>query len=90
MFAKQGQQTAELRLNPEDLGQVHISLKLDNDQAQLQMVSAHGHVRAALEAALPVLRTSLAGPERDACCCCWDEDCCCPAKLSLLTLLCVS
>ncbi|HHZ8845039.1 TPA: flagellar hook length control protein FliK [Enterobacter cloacae] len=60
LFAKQGQQTAELRLNPEDLGQVHISLKLDNDQAQLQMVSAHGHVRAALEAALPVLRTSLA------------------------------
>ena len=60
LFAKQGQQTAELRLNPEDLGQVHISLKLDNDQAQLQMVSAHSHVRAALEAALPVLRTSLA------------------------------
>ncbi|HCM9138497.1 TPA: flagellar hook length control protein FliK [Enterobacter cloacae] len=60
LFAKQGQQTAELRLNPVDLGQVHISLKLDNDQAQLQMVSAHGHVRAALEAALPVLRTSLA------------------------------
>ncbi|MFT2950608.1 flagellar hook-length control protein FliK, partial [Klebsiella pneumoniae] len=60
LFTKQGQQTAELRLNPEDLGQVHISLKLDNDQAQLQMVSAHSHVRAALEAALPVLRTSLA------------------------------
>lgn len=60
LFTKQGQQTAELRLHPEDLGQVHITLKLDDNQAQLQMVSAHSHVRAALEAALPVLRTSLA------------------------------
>jgi flagellar hook-length control protein FliK len=60
MFTKQGQQTAELRLHPEDLGQVQITLKLDDNQAQLQMVSAHSHVRAALEAALPVLRTSLA------------------------------
>jgi flagellar hook-length control protein FliK len=59
LFTKQGQQTAELRLHPEDLGQVQISLKLDDNQAQLQMVSAHSHVRAALEAALPVLRTSL-------------------------------
>ena len=60
LFTKQGQQTAELRLHPEDLGQVQISLKLDDNQAQLQMVSSHSHVRAALEAALPVLRTSLA------------------------------
>lgn len=60
LFTKQGQQTAELRLHPEDLGQVQISLKLDDNQAQLQMVSPHSHVRAALEAALPVLRTSLA------------------------------
>ena len=60
LFTKQGQQMAELRLHPEDLGQVQISLKLDDNQAQLQMVSAHSHVRAALEAALPVLRTSLA------------------------------
>lgn len=60
LFTKQGQQTAELRLHPEDLGQVQITLKLDDNQAQLQMVSAHSHVRAALEAALPVLRMSLA------------------------------
>jgi hypothetical protein len=40
---EQGQQTAELRLHPEDLGQVQISLKLDDNQAQLQMVS-HSHV----------------------------------------------
>lgn len=39
---------------------MQISLKLDDNQAQLQMVSPHSHVRAALEAALPTLRTSLA------------------------------
>ncbi len=60
LFTRQGQQTAELRLHPEDLGQVQITLKLDDNQAQLQMVSGHSHVRAALEAALPVLRTQLA------------------------------
>lgn len=60
LFTRQGKQSAELRLHPEDLGQVQISLKLDDNQAQLQMVSPHSHVRAALEAALPTLRTSLA------------------------------
>lgn len=60
MFTRQGQQSAELRLHPEDLGQIQISLKLDDNQAQLQMVSAHSHVRAALEATLPALRTALA------------------------------
>lgn len=60
MFTRQGQQSAELRLHPEDLGQIQISMKIDDNQAQLQMVSAHSHVRAALEAALPTLRTALA------------------------------
>ncbi|MET3700589.1 flagellar hook length control protein FliK [Citrobacter sp. UYEF32] len=60
MFTRQGQQSAELHLHPEDLGQVQISLKLDDNLAQIQMVSPHSHVRQALEAALPTLRTSLA------------------------------
>ncbi|MFY9995300.1 MAG: flagellar hook length control protein FliK [Leclercia sp.] len=60
LFTRQGQQSAELRLHPEDLGQVQITLKMDDNQAQLQMVSGHSHVRAALEAALPMLRTQLA------------------------------
>lgn len=60
MFSKNGQQTAELHLHPQDLGSIQISLKLDNDQAQLSMVSNHSQVRAALEAALPQLRTALA------------------------------
>lgn len=60
LFTRQGQQSAELRLHPEELGQVQISIKLEDNQAQLHLVSAHSHVRQALEAALPVLRTQLA------------------------------
>lgn len=60
MFSRNGQQHAELRLHPEDLGSIQISLKIDNDQAQMSMVSGHSQVRAALEAAIPQLRTALA------------------------------
>lgn len=60
MFSRNGQQNAELRLHPQDLGSIQISLKLDNDQAQLSMVSGHSQVRAALEAAIPQLRHALA------------------------------
>lgn len=59
LFTRQGIQQAELRLHPEHLGKVDITLKLDDNQLQLQIMSPHSHVRAALEAALPVLRTSL-------------------------------
>ncbi|EGT5679888.1 flagellar hook length control protein FliK [Cronobacter turicensis] len=60
LFTRNGQQSAELRLHPEELGAVQISLKLDDNMAQVQMVSPHSHVRAALEAALPTLRAQLA------------------------------
>ncbi|WP_130835321.1 flagellar hook-length control protein FliK [[Erwinia] mediterraneensis] len=60
MFTRNGQQNAELHLHPADLGAIQISLKLDNDQAQLNMVSSHSQVRAALEAAMPQLRSALA------------------------------
>ncbi|QGU87983.1 flagellar hook-length control protein FliK [Erwinia sorbitola] len=60
MFSRNGQHTAELHLHPQDLGSIQISLKLDNDQAQLSMVSNQSQVRAALEAAIPQLRASLA------------------------------
>ena len=60
MFSRNGQQNAELRLHPDDLGAIQISLKLDNDQAQITMASGHSQVRAALEAALPHLRHALA------------------------------
>ncbi|MGD9425129.1 flagellar hook-length control protein FliK [Pantoea sp. NSTU24] len=60
MFSRNGQHNAELRLHPEDLGAIQISLKLDNDQAQISLVSSHSHVRSALEAAIPQLRSALA------------------------------
>lgn len=60
LFTRQGRHSAELRLHPAELGSVKISLKLDDNQAQLQMISPHSHVRAALEMALPVLRAQLA------------------------------
>jgi flagellar hook-length control protein FliK len=39
---------------------LQITLKLDDNQAQLHIASAHGQVRAAVEAALPHLRHALA------------------------------
>ncbi|OHV12012.1 flagellar hook-length control protein FliK [Kushneria phosphatilytica] len=52
----QGGGSAELHLNPPDLGQLQLSLKLGDQQAQLHVMSPHAHVRAAVEAAMPQLR----------------------------------
>ncbi|MFP9460202.1 flagellar hook-length control protein FliK [Pectobacterium brasiliense] len=60
MFSRNGQQTAELRLNPQELGALHISLKIDDNQAQIHLASANSQVRSALEAALPHLRNAMA------------------------------
>lgn len=60
MFQRNGQQNAELRLHPQELGALQITLKLDDHQAQLHIASAHGQVRSAVEAALPQLRQALA------------------------------
>ncbi|MEQ9845108.1 flagellar hook-length control protein FliK [Pectobacterium brasiliense] len=60
MFSRNGQQTAELRLNPQELGALHISLKIDDNQAQIHLTSASSQVRSALEAALPHLRNAMA------------------------------
>ncbi|WP_409307215.1 flagellar hook-length control protein FliK [Pectobacterium sp. B1J-3] len=60
MFSRNGQQSAELRLNPQELGSLHISLKIDDNQAQIHLVSANSQVRSALEAALPHLRNAMA------------------------------
>ncbi|GKW30224.1 flagellar hook-length control protein FliK [Pectobacterium brasiliense] len=60
MFSRNGQQTAELRLNPQELGTLHISLKIDDNQAQIHLASANSQVRSALEAALPHLRNAMA------------------------------
>lgn len=60
MFSRNGQQSAELRLHPQELGALQISLKIEDNQAQLHFASAHSQVRAALEAAMPSLRSALA------------------------------
>ncbi|WP_340620604.1 flagellar hook-length control protein FliK [Xenorhabdus siamensis] len=59
-FNRNGLQQAELRLHPQELGALHIRMNVEDNQAQLHFVSAHQHVRAALEAALPNLRHALA------------------------------
>ncbi|KAI3590833.1 Flagellar hook-length control protein FliK [Cupriavidus sp. U2] len=59
-LSTQGNQTAELDLNPPNLGPLKVVLNVVNDQAQAQFVSPHQAVRAAVEAALPHLRTSMA------------------------------
>ncbi|MGY8525672.1 flagellar hook-length control protein FliK [Paracidovorax citrulli] len=56
----QGNHTAELQLNPPDLGPLKIVLNVADDRAQAQFVSSHASVRAAIEAALPQLRNALA------------------------------
>ncbi|MDU4092670.1 MAG: flagellar hook-length control protein FliK [Pantoea sp.] len=59
-FTRNGVHHAELRLHPEHLGPLHIKLRLEQDQVQLHFVTEQPPVRAALEAAMPHLRTSLA------------------------------
>lgn len=59
-LATQRTQSAELHLNPAQLGPVEISLKLNGDQASLQFTSAHAAVRDAIEQSLPRLRDMLA------------------------------
>ncbi|MDE2584739.1 MAG: flagellar hook-length control protein FliK, partial [Betaproteobacteria bacterium] len=55
-MANQDKQTAQLTLNPPQLGPLEVSLKIDGDQATAVFVSAHAEVREAIEAALPRLR----------------------------------
>lgn len=59
-FTRNGIQHAELRLHPKELGSLQISLQLKNEQAELHFVSPSHQVRAAIEAAVPHLRTLLA------------------------------
>jgi flagellar hook-length control protein FliK len=59
-LSTQGNHTAELQLNPPDLGPLKVVLNVVNDQAQASFVSPHASVRAAVEAALPQLRSAMA------------------------------
>lgn len=55
-----GEQVAELQLNPPGLGPLKVTLSMNDHQVQAMFVSAHSSVRAAVEAALPQLRSTLA------------------------------
>lgn len=55
-----GEQRVELRLNPAELGPLTISLKVSEQGAQAQFLSAHAPVRQAVEQAIPQLREALA------------------------------
>ena len=59
-LGRAGHETAELQLNPPGLGPLKVSLSMNDHQIQATFVSAHSSVRAAVEAALPQLRASLA------------------------------
>ncbi|MFZ6658639.1 flagellar hook-length control protein FliK [Undibacterium sp. TJN19] len=52
-------QSAELTLNPPDLGPLQVVLKLSNEQASASFTAAQPEVREALEAALPRLKQML-------------------------------
>lgn len=57
---QRGDQQMSLRLHPQELGPLSVSLTVQDQQAQLQILSAHAPVRAAVEAAIPQLRQALA------------------------------
>jgi flagellar hook-length control protein FliK len=59
-MGKAGHQITELQLNPPGLGPLKVTLDLNDHQMQLTFVSNHASVRAAVEAAVPQLRATLA------------------------------
>ncbi|SAL63098.1 flagellar hook-length control protein FliK [Caballeronia humi] len=53
------QQSAELTLNPKDLGPLQVTLQVNDNHAHALFVSQHAQVREAVEAALPKLREAM-------------------------------
>lgn len=63
VMVKDGEHTAQLRLDPPDLGPLEVRLSMARNEdgtAHAQFVSPHAPVRDAVEAALPQLRAILA------------------------------
>ena len=58
-LSKNGQQSAQININPPELGPVQITLNLSGDQAKMVFASPHAEVRQAIENALPQLREML-------------------------------
>ncbi len=60
-MATQDKQSAQITLNPPQMGPIEISLSVKNDQATAVFVSTNAEVREVIEAAVPRLREMLAG-----------------------------
>lgn len=58
-MAKNDQQSAQININPPQLGPVQITLNLSGDQATAIFTSPHAEVRQAIESSLPQLRDML-------------------------------
>lgn len=58
-MAANGMDSAELRLDPPQLGKVHVKLSIQSDQAQVMLQAANPLARDAMETALPRLREML-------------------------------
>jgi len=58
-MVKSSMQHAELRLDPPDLGKIHVKINLSQDQANISFASGHSNVREAIENAIPRLRELL-------------------------------
>ncbi len=58
-LARNDQQTAQLNINPPQLGPVQITLNLNGDQASIAFASPHAEVRQAIESAMPHLKDML-------------------------------
>lgn len=54
-----GVQGASIRINPPELGPIHVQISVKNDQTNVHMLVQHGVVKEALEAAMPRLREML-------------------------------
>lgn len=59
-LARNDQQSAQLTINPPQLGPIQISLNLSGDQASIAFASPHAEVRQAIESAMPQLKEMLA------------------------------
>ena len=60
LLARGGVQTAQISLQPADLGPVGVSIQIHGHAATLAFTAAHEATRAALEASLPRLREAFA------------------------------
>ncbi|MDR2838769.1 MAG: flagellar hook-length control protein FliK [Azonexus sp.] len=58
-MAKSDQQTAQLDINPPQLGPVQITVNLNGNQASILFASPHAEVRQAIENAMPQLKEML-------------------------------